>query len=430
MKRVLATAVVLLVVAGCAVASVLPDGRVLFMNGLAKIYDPATGVLRNSTIPTPNRAWNSLTLLNNGKVLLVGGVVGGGNPASGAAATPAPSGLTSQTATATASLYDPATDTYSDTGSMAQGRVLHTATLLQDGKVLVAGGAGAAINLDPSSGGESSSAPIATAEIYDPGSGTFSPTGSLASARSFHTATLLQDGKVLIVGGTDATNKSVATAELYDPQTGTFAPTGSMTDVRSFQTATLLQDGKVLIVGGLSSSSGSGSSGGVDPASQSAELYDPSSGTFTKVKAPLLAPRSLHTATLLQDGKVLIAGGLDTGGGGIMLTSAELYDPATQTFVKTGDMKQGHAFSAAAILPDGKVIIAGFAGSLTDMLGGGLGGGTSTPAPTNNDPLASAEIYDPATGTFSSVQVEPGVVPTMPASQQTEAPATEPAPSQ
>ena len=152
-----------------------------------------------------------------------------------------------------------------------------------------------------------------------------------------------------------------------------------MTDVRSFDTATLLQDGKVLIVGGLSSSSGSGSSG-IDPATQTAELYDPSSGTFTKLTAPLVAPRALHTATLLQDGKVLIAGGLDTGGSAGMLASAELYDPATQTFVKTGDMKQGHAFHAAAILPDGKVIIAGFAGSLTDMLGGGLGGGTATPA--------------------------------------------------
>jgi Galactose oxidase, central domain len=429
MKRVLAFSLVLFAVAGCAVASVLPDGRVLFMNGLAKIYDPSSGILSNASIPTPGRAWHSMTLLNDGHVLLVGGIIGNANPTSGAVATPAPSGQASQTASETASLYDPATDTYADAGSMAQGRVLHTATLLQDGKVLVVGGAGTAFNLDPTSTGQSSSAPIATAEVYDPGSGTFSPTGSLATARTFHTATLLQDGKVLIVGGSDAANKSLGSAELYDPQTGTFTATGSMTDIRSFHTATLLQDGKVLIVGGLSSSSGSGSSG-VDPATQSAELYDPSSGTFTKLTAPLVAPRALHTATLLQDGKVLIAGGLDTGGSGSLLASAELYDPATQTFVKTGDMKHGHAFHAAAILPDGKVVIAGFAGSLTDMLGGGLSGGTATPPPNSNDPLGGAELYDPATGTFSDVQVEPGVMPSFGTPQQTEAPATEAAPTE
>jgi len=428
MKRVLALSLVLLAVAGCAVASVLPDGRVLFMNGLAKIYDPSSGVLKNASIPTPGRAWHTMTLLNDGHVLLVGGIVGNTNPTSGAVATPAASGQASQSASNTASLYDPATDTYADTGTMAQGRVLHTATLLEDGKVLVVGGAGTAFNLDPTSAG-SSSAPIATAEIYDPGTGTFSPTGSLTTARTFHTATLLKDGKVLIAGGSDANNKSLSSAELYDPQTGTFTATGSMNDVRSFDTATLLQDGKVLIVGGMSSSSGSGSSGAADPATASAELYDPSSGTFTKITTPLVAPRALHTATLLQDGKVLIAGGLDTGGSGDLLASAELYDPATQTFVKTGDMKHGHAFHAAAILPDGKVVIAGFAGSLTDMLGGGLGGGTATPPPNSNDPLGGAELYDPATGTFSDVQVEPGVMPSFATPQQTEAP-TEAAPTE
>ena len=101
---------------------------------------------------------------------------------------------------------------------MAQGRVLHTATLLQDGKVLVVGGAGTAFNLDPTSAGQSSSAPIATAEVYDPGSGTFSPTGSLAAGRTFHTATLLQDGKVLIVGGSDATNKSLGLPSCMTPR--------------------------------------------------------------------------------------------------------------------------------------------------------------------------------------------------------------------
>src|SRR3954469_4816623 len=248
MKRVLSLAVVMLVFAGCAVATVLPDGRVLFTNGIAKIYDPSAGILRNAAIPTPTRAWNSLTLLNDGHVLLAGGVIGNATPGGGAAPTPQASGSPSQMATDTASLYDPASDTYTATGAMAQGRVLHTATLLQDGKVLVAGGAGAAINLTPASGGQSSSAPIATAEIYDPGSGAFSTTGSLTTPRAYHTATLLQDGKVLIVGGSDMSNASLASAELYDPQTGAFSTTGALNTVRSFHTATLLQDGKVLIV--------------------------------------------------------------------------------------------------------------------------------------------------------------------------------------
>jgi hypothetical protein len=423
MKRVLALGFVLLALAGCAVATVLPDGRVLFMNGIAKIYDPSAGILRNATTPTPARAWNTLTLLDDGHVLLVGGVAGNSTSGGGAAPTPAASGSPSQLATNTALLYDPAADSYTTTGSMAQGRVLHTATLLEGGKVLIAGGAGAAINLDPSSGGQSSSAPTATAEIYDPGSGTFSATGSLATARIYSTATLLQDGKVLVVGGSDATNASLASAELYDPETGTFSETGAMSSVRSLHTATLLQDGKVLIVGGMSSSSGSGSSGGADPASQSAELYDPASGTFTTVTGATIASRSMHTATLLKDGKVLIAGGLETGSSGNMLSSAEIYDPSTQTFTKTGDMNKGHAFHAAGILPDGKVIVAGYAGSLSDILGGGFGSSTASPAPSPdpnaNDPLGGAELYDPETGTWSTVEVERAVMPT-PTPQGTE----------
>src|SRR5205823_11905096 len=130
-----------------------------------------------------------------------------------------------------------------------------------------------------------------------------------------------------------------------------------------------------------------------------------------------------------QDGKVLLAGGIDTGSGGTMLASAELYDPATQAFTKTGDMKHGHAFHAAGLLPDGKVIVAGFAGSLTDMLAGGRGSGTATPPPNSNDPLGGAEVYDPGTGTWSDVQVEPAVIPSFGAGATVPA-ATEPAPSE
>ena len=130
--------------------------------------------------------------------------------------------------------------TFSPTGSMETARSSPTATALPDGRVLIAGGA---------SGQAESSVALASAELYDPATGTFSPTGSLATARNGHTATLLSGGRVLITGGYDGSGYSVS-AELYDPATGTFGPTGSMTDARTYHTATLLSDGRVLIAGG------------------------------------------------------------------------------------------------------------------------------------------------------------------------------------
>ena len=143
---------------------------------------------------------------------------------------------------ASAELYDPATDTFSPTGSLATARGLHTATLLADGRVLIAGGGPASWAIE--------GAYLASAELYDPKTGTFSPTGSMATPREDHTATLLADGRVLIAGGNDVGDHGVASAELYDPKTGTFSPTGSMTTARGFHTATLLADGRVLIAGG------------------------------------------------------------------------------------------------------------------------------------------------------------------------------------
>jgi hypothetical protein len=149
---------------------------------------------------------------------------------------------------------------------------------------------------------------------------TFFPTGEMVTTRFEHTATLLGNGKVLIAGGAEYTSSTLpptelASAELYDPATGAFATTGSMTAARSFHAATLLGNGKVLIVGGSNGSSAS---------LASAELYDPSTGVFTATGSMGTA-RSAHTATLLNNGKVLIAGGL----GAIVLASAELYDPST-----------------------------------------------------------------------------------------------------
>jgi hypothetical protein len=215
--------------------------------------------------------------------------------------------------------------TFVPTGSMATARGVHTATLLNDGKVLIAGGEQDAATVF-----------LASAELYDPTTGTFSPTGNLNAARWGHTATLLNDGKVLIAGGAN-NNATLTDAELYDPTTGTFSPTGNLNTPRSFHTATLLNNGIVLIAGGCCSLA-------------SAELYDPTTGTFSPT-GNLNVAREYHTATLLNDGKVLITGGSDPNNRlGSDLASAELYDPTTRTFTSTGSLNSPERYHAATLL--------------------------------------------------------------------------------
>ncbi len=283
---------------------------------------------------------HTATLLNNGKVLVVGGWDG---------------------PLATAELYDPTKGTWSGTGSMAVGRNLHTATLLNDGTVLVAGG-----------GFQS----LATAEIYDPIKGTWSSAGSMATARKGHTATLLPNDTVLVTGGYDQSGNVVASAELYDPVSKTWNSAGSMTTSRQGYTATLLHNGTVLVAGGNGPS--------IKSDLATAELYDP----FTKawsLTGSLNMIRFGHTATLLPNGTVLIAGGSDYDGRRV--ASAELYDPASGTWSSTGSMTTARSHHTATLLPNGKVLVTG-----------GWDDGTSG---TSGD-LASAELYDPSKGTWSS----------------------------
>ncbi len=254
--------------------------------------------------------------------------------------------------------------TFRPTGSMTTARSGHTATLLTSGQVLVAGGLSTWGSDDP----------LASAELYDPTSNTFASTGSMTIHRYFPTATLLNDGKVLVAGGwIGYAGGFLASAELYDPTTNTFARTGSMTTDRYQQTATLLHNGKVLIAGGWN--------GYANGPLASADLYDPATGIFTPTGS-MSSVRTLHTATLLNDGKVLIAGGETYSNGGD-LASAELYDPATGTFTTTGSMTISREWAQAVLLNDGKVLIAG---------GWNAGNGT----------LANAQLYDPASGSFTA----------------------------
>jgi len=256
------------------------------------------------------------------------------------------------------------------TGSLNAPRYSHTATLLKNGNVLVVGGFG---NTSECQG---VGAPAQnTAELYDPGKSAFSVTGNMSFPRGGHTATSLADGTVLIAGGGNqgVGGTGSATAELYDPDTGAFTQTGSMTVARFRHTATLLQDGKVLIVGGVPAD--------LSAPTLTAELFDPTTGAFTATGSMATA-REQHTATLLDNGKVLITGGQSpvAGSSNLQLTAtAETYDPSSGTFATTGSMTEARNSHTATLLTDGTVLVAG-------------GGNNS----------ATAEIYNATTGSFSA----------------------------
>jgi hypothetical protein len=306
-------------------ATRLPNGKVLVAglpdNGVinAEVYDPVAGTFSSTGDMVNGRSTHAATLLNNGMVLLTGGW--------------------HFQELATAELYDPNTETFSSTaGLMTTARAEHSSTLLNNGWVLLVGGLDGAGN------------PLHTAELYDPTTGTFSPTGSMGTERRDHTATLLNNGKVLIVGGAaPITPQSIVPdAELYDPATGTFSPTGNMTSARWQHAATLLSDGKVLI------------SGGIDSVGYVAtgELFDPATQSFTATTGVMGAARSYHTATLLPDGTVLIAGGISSTGELFSLT-AETFNPNSGTFSPTGGMATERYFHTATLLQNGAVLVTG-----------------------------------------------------------------------
>ena len=293
----------------------------------------------------------------------VGAVAPAGNmlePRSGHTATLLPDGKVliaggmrrNQDFYSSAELYDPATGKFQFTGEMHQRRVGHVAALLKSGKVLIAGGWIGAGGTD-------------SAELYDPATGKFASLSPMTARRGRPTATLLPSGDVLIAGGEERDNQSLASAEIFHVQTLTFQATGSMRHARISHTATLLNDGRVLIAGGYA-----------DAVSSTAELYDPKTGTFTETGS-LATPRCKHTAGQLPDGRVLVAGGSNERGWNGNLSSAEIFDPRTGKFTAAAAMHDSRFKlpDEAVRLSSGQLLIAG--GS------------------------QQVEIFDPATSQFS-----------------------------
>lgn len=240
------------------------------------------------------------------------------------------------------SIYDPVSDRFDVVGAPALARVASFLVTLQDGRVLIGGGS-------------TRDGPSARTDLFDPATGTISAAGPMTRPRSSATAVVLADGRVLVVGGGPEVG---ASAEVFEPSTGQWRATGDMTEARGgYQTATLLPDGDVLIVGGLVN----------DPAdlaklprfSATAEVFDPTAGRFEAVGS-MAAPRLLHAAALLSDGTVLVAGGATAvDDDGLRRTSrAELFDPATDTFRPTGDLAHPR-LQPAIVAADDRVLLLG-----------------------------------------------------------------------
>lgn len=247
-------------------------------------------------------------------------------------------------------------------GDMSTGTALPAAVALPSGRVLIMGGQ------------DLTTAPLTTVHIYDAASNTWLPNvAPMTRPRVYASAVALQNGRVLIAGGIDSTATFTATAEVYDPATNTWTPTADMPRAFAAGAGVTLLDGRVLVVGGIDDD--------LNTTSNASALFDPASGTWT-VGPSMLTSRYLFNATLLQDGRVLVSGGISVESTGVLrVADAELFDPLTNTWSPGGHMAEPTAFATAAVLPDGRVIVAG-GSAMTD----------------GNYPIvARVELYDPAT---------------------------------
>ena len=330
-------------------ATSLPDGKVLMAGGSNELgrlastefYDVATGAWAPGTSLHVARESHTATLLPTGAVYVAGGLGAAGS------------------ALVSAELYNPLGGAWVSAHGLSHGRYEHTATMLANGQILLAAG-------------RSDAFPLAAQEIYDQTAGAWDYGGELITARSLHTATLLPDGQVLVAGGygTDV----LASAELHDPIMGMASATGNLNIARERHTATLLANGLVLAAGGYNAYNGG-------PLT-SCELYSPETGIWSSRRlGNLSTARFAHTATLLADGRVLVAGGNGKEGA---LASAEVFDPATRRWSATGGLTTARVVHTATLLGDGRVLVAG---------------GLNT---ASGSELASAELYDPGENTWNA----------------------------
>ncbi len=305
----------------------------------------AGGIRPIATMRVP-RAVQTATALEDGRVLVAGGCTEAGCDVGAGGGR-------------TAELFDPLARRFTPTGSLLTSRDDHSATLLADGRVLLAGGWGLE---------RGTPSVLATSELYDPKRGSFSAGPTMRSPRAGFTAIRLADGRVLVAGGFTSDEQTVRTAELYDPRTNRFAPTGPMNEARGAHAAVRLPDGRVLVLGGLDDGA----------VCASAELYDPASGRFTRT-GRMTTRRYKTSAIVLRDGTVLVAGGSADRDGTVLYRSTELYDTRTGRFRAGAEMAEARYKLAQSLvlLDDGQVLVAGGA--------------------------ATAELYDPGRRHFAAV---------------------------
>jgi N-acetylneuraminic acid mutarotase len=298
------------------------------------------------------RDGQTATLLSNDVVVVAGGETNN-------------AGVTRST-----EVYNPTKGGWGVSGNLNQARSAAGAALLNSGVILIAGGC---------TGSNCLGASINSAELYSPTTGKWSTTGAMSTARVYFGLVLLKSGKVLAVGGCTGQNSNgctgvTAAAELFDPASHSWKATGSLHVARGSMTATLLRNGQVLVAGGLN---------GANNPLRSAELYNPTTGTW-RMTGMLNVGRDEHTATPLANGQVLVAGGENAAS--VSTTSAELYNPATGTWTRTGSLRFDRLEHAAVLLANGNALVSG----------------GSKVTPNNAFALASAELYNPATGAWKT----------------------------
>ena len=303
-------------------ATRLADGRVLVTGGLggggtSELYDPATMSFSEGPPLLEVRAGShSATLLPDGRVLVAGGWRDG-------------------QALASTELYDPAANRFFPGPRMTTPRAEHTATLLPDGRVLMAAGVAAGYDRPF----------LRSAEVYDPAAGRFIATASLITPRRSHIANLLPDGRVLITGGSSARGNVLSSAEIYDPATRSFSPAGELATARYKHAGLALSDGRILVVGGSDARDDVGRYA-------STEIFDPRENGFSPGAVMREARYKLQDAVApLSGGEVLVAGGGDR---------AEVYEPVSDVFREVeGSLGDGRLFMTATTLRNGAVLLAG-----------------------------------------------------------------------